>query len=124
MMDKKALVVDDNEVNRVLAQRLLSKAGWKVEQAEDGQAALDWLAANTVDLVLLDISMPNLCGQDVCRRIRADKLGGEDIRLVAYTAHAMNEQRDSYLTCGFDTVLIKPVSRQTMLDMLLELGLV
>ncbi len=121
-MDRMALVVDDNEINRVLAVRLLGKAGWTVAQAEDGPQALDWLSANKADLVLLDISMPTLSGEDVCRRIRADRLGGDDIRLVAYTAHAMNEQCDQFLACGFDTVLIKPVSRQSMQDMLTGLG--
>lgn len=118
-----ALVVDDNDVNRILAGRLLSKRGWQVVEAEDGEAALTWLRANHVRLVLLDISMPRLCGEQVCRIVRADGLGGADVRLVAYTAHAMAEERQKFLATGFDTVLTKPISRQTVDLMLAELGL-
>lgn len=118
-----ALVVDDNDVNRILASRLLSKQGWRVAEAEDGEAALAWLSANCAALVLLDISMPRLCGEEVCRRVRAQKLGGVGIRLVAYTAHAMPEEREKFVAAGFDSVLTKPISRQTIQAMLAELGL-
>lgn len=120
---RNALVVDDHPVNRVLASRLLGKSGWTVAQAEDGAQALAWLAQNDADLVLLDISMPNMSGQDVCRRIRADGLGGADIRLIAYTAHAMPEEREQFLACGFDSILVKPISRDSLATALTALGL-
>ncbi|MBR9973372.1 response regulator [Magnetospirillum sulfuroxidans] len=119
---KRALVVDDNEVNRLLAGRLLTKAGWHVEMAEDGAQALAWMARNCADLVLLDISMPGLSGEDVCRTVRAEHLcqGG---KLVAYTAHAMPDERQQFLACGFDAILTKPISKATMLEMLVCVGL-
>lgn len=119
----KALVVDDNDVNRILAVRLLSKAGWTVAEAEDGERALDWLSGNDAALVLLDISMPSMSGEEVCRHIREERLGGAGIRVVAYTAHAMPEEQAKFLAGGFDSVLIKPVSRDKLADTLASLGL-
>lgn len=120
--EKRALVVDDNDVNRMLAGRLLNKAGWVVDMAEDGAQALDWLAGNRVDLVLLDISMPGLSGEDVCRTVRARHLC-QGAKVVAYTAHAMPEEREQFLACGFDAILTKPISKAGMLDLLKTLGL-
>lgn len=119
---RQALVVDDNEINRILVCRLLSKTGWSVAQAESGEEALEWLSSNTAQLILLDISMPTLSGDEVCRRIRADNLAGDDAKLVAYTAHVMPEEREQFLACGFDTVLGKPVSRQSLAALILDLG--
>ncbi|MCG5244022.1 response regulator [Azospirillum doebereinerae] len=120
---RQLLVVDDQAVNRLLVSRLLGKAGWSVLQMEGGEQALAWLAENAVELVLLDISMPTLSGQEVCRRIREGGLGGPGIRLVAYTAHAMPEEREQFLTGGFDAILVKPISRASLEGVLSELGL-
>ncbi|TAN69517.1 MAG: response regulator [Magnetospirillum sp.] len=120
---KSALVVDDNDVNRILATRLLTKLGWTVVEAACGEEALAWLRANTARLVLLDISMPTMSGQEVCRHIREAKLGGDGIKVVAYTAHAMNEEIKEFLACGFDTVLLKPMSRDRLTEMLVSQGL-
>ncbi|MGE5515628.1 MAG: response regulator [Bacteroidota bacterium] len=119
---KTALVVDDNEVNRILVGRFLSKLGWQVANAEDGDQALVWMADNAADLILLDISMPTICGQEVCRRAIAEGLV-KGARLVAYTAHAMPEEREQFVACGFDAILVKPVSRQSVADLLADLGL-
>ena len=119
---KNAIVVDDNNVNRILASRLLGKAGWTVAEASCGEDALTWLRANTAQLILLDISMPTMSGQEVCRHIRADTLGGEGIKVVAYTAHAMTEEIKEFLACGFDTVLLKPMSRDRLTEMLASQG--
>lgn len=120
---KSALVVDDNDVNRILATRLLTKLGWTVAEAACGEEALAWLHANTARLVLLDVSMPTMSGQEVCRHIREAKLGGDGIKVVAYTAHAMNEEIKEFLACGFDTVLLKPMSRDRLTEMLVSQGL-
>lgn len=119
---KTALVVDDNEVNRILVGRFLSKLGWQVANAEDGDQALAWMQDNSADLVLLDISMPTICGQEVCRRATSGGLV-KGARMVAYTAHAMPEEREQFIACGFDAILVKPVSRQTVIQLLDDLGL-
>ena len=120
---KNALVVDDNDVNRILATRLLTKAGWTVSEANCGEDALSWLRENIAQLVLLDVSMPTMSGQEVCRHIRDGNLGGDGIKVVAYTAHAMTEEIKEFLSCGFDTVLLKPMSRDRLTEMLVNQGL-
>lgn len=106
---KRVLVVDDNAINRKLAITLLKKRGWQTSEADCGQAALDILAQAEFDAVLLDISMPGMDGETVCRQIRADvRLAG--LYVVAYTAHAMEHEKQTIMAAGFNNILIKPVT--------------
>jgi two-component system, cell cycle response regulator DivK len=121
---RRALVVDDMAVNRLLAVKLLSKSGWKVCEADDGPAALTVLeSAGPLELMLLDISMPQMSGQELCHIIRARELGGAGVKIIAYTAHAAPEDIAAFRADGFDAVLAKPVSRGALGDVLIELGL-
>ena len=116
---KRILVVDDNAVNRKLASALLKKRGCDTEEADCGLAALERLAAGRFDCVLLDISMPGIDGEEVCRRIRADgSLAG--LRVVAYTAHAMESEKQRIMSAGFDDILIKPITIQSLLAALAD----
>ena len=106
----KILVVDDQKINRTLPCVLLRQAGCDVEEVESGEAALAALRARPMDAVLLDISMPGLSGTEVCRRVRGDPaLAG--LFVVAYTAHALPEDRQACLDAGMDDYLSKPVDR-------------
>ena len=108
----KVLIVDDQEINRVLPRTHLERLGVSVVEADDGHAALARLAAEPFDVVLLDISMPGLSGIDVCRRVRADPaLRG----LIAYTAHAFQQTTDEIMAAGFDDLLLKPIRRDSLL---------
>lgn len=111
----KILIVDDNEVNRILPRALLERAGVSVAEASDGAIALERLAAEPFDAVLLDISMPGLSGLDVCRRIRADPQR-RTLRVIAYTAHAFQSAADEIMAAGFDGLLIKPIQREALLQ--------
>jgi CheY-like chemotaxis protein len=83
-------------------------------------AALDWLASNpAVDVLLLDISMPDLCGEAVCRQLRANP-AFDSLKIVAYTAHAGSDDSQRFLANGFNAVLIKPISSQRLKDVLAE----
>lgn len=114
---KRILIVDDNAINRKLAVAILKRRGWRADEVDSGAAALHCLAMEAYDGVLLDISMPGMDGMEVCRRIRADaKLAG--LRLVAYTAHAMESEQQRYLELGFDRVLVKPITMQNLVDVL------
>src|SRR5215813_11399172 len=86
------LIIDDNAVNRRVAQGLFLKLGWEVDTVGSGEQALLHLAVHRYDLILLDISMPGMNGMDVCRHIRADPRLRE-LRVIAYTAHALVEEQ-------------------------------
>ena len=118
---RQALVVDDVPSNRKLALVFLSKLGWSAVDVDGGNAALEWLAANPeVDLVLLDISLPDLCGEDVCLRLRAIPRFSS-LPIVAYTAHALPGDVDRFLANGFNAVLVKPISLQGLRDVISRL---
>jgi two-component system chemotaxis response regulator CheY len=118
---RRVLVVDDVLVNRKLASAMFAKLSWQVTDLDGGIAALDWLASNpTVDLMLLDISMPDLSGEDLCRQLRANPAFAE-LPIVAYTAHAMQVDIDHFLANGFTAVLIKPITMQNLKDVVAEL---
>lgn len=114
-----ALVVDDVMLNRKLALAFFSRMGWRTSETDGGETALQWLAAKhaPVDLVLLDISMPDLSGEEVCRQLRADPAWAT-LKIVAYTAHAAQSDIDRFLANGFDAVLIKPISMQRMTEVI------
>ena len=113
---KSVLVVDDVILNRKLAMVFLSKMGWQTFEAEGGHAALEWLDSHPpVDLVLLDISMPDLSGEDVCRQLRTQSAFAT-LPIIAYTAHAGQLDIERFLANGFNEVLIKPISMQRLKD--------
>lgn len=117
MTSRRVLIVDDHPVNRQLPGMLLRGTDWQCDTAASGEEALAKLNASAYDVVLLDISMPDLSGDEVCRRIRADARF-KSLRVVAYTAHAMEEARTSILAAGFDALLTKPISKQTLFEAL------
>ncbi len=103
-----ALIVDDNAVNRNVTGQMLRRLGWTSVQVESGMLALEQLRTRTFDLLLLDLRMQDMDGEETCRRIRKD-LGLTDLTIVAYTAHGMEDDRERILAAGFDRMLIKPI---------------
>jgi signal transduction histidine kinase/CheY-like chemotaxis protein len=107
----RVLVVEDNEVNRVLAAELLALIGVDVILANDGEQALERLRQGGIDLVLMDCQMPTLDGYEATRRWRAlEHAGGRGERLpvVALTANVMPEDFELAMAAGMDDVLGKP----------------
>ena len=114
----KVLIVDDHQVNRLLPRAILGKLGVEVVEADCGEAALDCLdKEGGVDHVLLDVSMPGMTGLEVCRRLR-EAPATRDLHIVAYTAHAFASEKDQIMAAGFNDLLIKPISRDTLLQAL------
>jgi PAS domain S-box-containing protein len=103
------LVVDDSDVNRDVAQRILSRAGATVMLAEDGQQAIDWLLAHPfeVDLVLMDIQMPVLDGIEATRRLRR-RPEFDDLPIVALSAGAFESQQQAAMATGMTEFVSKP----------------
>lgn len=105
------LVVEDNPINQKVAQRLLEKAGHTVVLAGNGKEAISVLEVRPFDLVLMDISMPEMDGLEATSLIRQREIG-QQIRLpiVAFTAHAMVGDRERCLAAGMDGYVTKPVT--------------
>lgn len=106
-MKPRIAVVEDNPDNRLLVQAILDDL-YEITEYESGTAALSGLAEAVPDLVLLDISLPEMDGTEVLRRIRADPRLAT-LPVIALTAHAMSGDREKYLRIGFDDYLTKPI---------------
>ncbi len=106
----KVLLAEDNAVNRTLATRLLQKHGHTVVVVENGRQALDALERETVDLVLMDVQMPEMDGLEATAAIREkEKKTGDHLPIIALTAHAMKGDREKCLAAGTDDYLTKPI---------------
>jgi signal transduction histidine kinase/ActR/RegA family two-component response regulator len=105
----RVLLAEDNAVNALLASVLLKKAGHQVTHVGTGRKALNALAANAFDLVLMDVQMPDMDGMEATAEIRRSEAGtGRHIAIIAFTAHAMAEDRKRFLAIGADGYLTKP----------------
>lgn len=110
---KKIAVVEDNPDNRLLVQVILDPF-YQVVEYENGVDALAGLPQGNVDLVLLDVSLPEMDGTEVLRRIRADN-GLRALPVIALTANAMAGDREKYLNAGFDDYVAKPIVDEAFL---------
>jgi PAS domain S-box-containing protein len=109
------LLVEDNAVNQRVAAGLLTRRGHQVTIAPDGAEALDRLAHETFDVVLMDLQMPMISGIEATIAIRArERAAGGHVRIVAMTAHAMAGDRERCLEAGMDGYLPKPIVPQTL----------
>ena len=108
MSEPLILLVEDREDNRVLARKLLERAGFRVVEATDGREALEQVAAQRPDLLLLDMSLPVVDGWTVARTLRQSP-DFKDLLIVALTAHAMDGDRERVLEAGCDEFLTKPI---------------
>jgi CheY-like chemotaxis protein len=106
-------VVEDNADNRLLLQAILDGL-YELVEYENGTDALSGLAASLPDLVLLDISLPGMDGNEILARIRADE-SLKWLPVIALTAHAMSGDREKYLAAGFNDYITKPIVDETIL---------
>ncbi len=113
-MNPTILLVEDNPLNRDMLVRRLQRRGFHTLEAEDGLRGVEMTRQHRPDLILLDISIPEMDGYEVARRLKADpETAG--IPILALTAHAMLEDRDKALAAGCDEYATKPVDFQTLL---------
>jgi two-component system, sensor histidine kinase and response regulator len=107
----KILLAEDNRVNQVLAVRLLEKRGYSVVLVGTGKAALEASQAQSFDLILMDVQMPEMDGLEATATIRElEKATGKHVPIVAMTAHAMVGDKERCLQAGMDGYLSKPLS--------------
>ena len=111
----RVLLVEDNRVNQTMATRLLEMRGHKVALAENGRQAIDRLAQETFDVVLMDVQMPVMNGLEATEAIRErERTSGGHIPIVALTAHAMSGDRERCLAAGMDGYVLKPIEREEL----------
>jgi CheY-like chemotaxis protein len=104
----KILLVEDNEMNRDVMFRLLSRRGYQVVFAEDGELAIERAQEEKPDLVLMDISLPKIDGYEATRRLRNLDVG-RTVPIIALTAHAMTSDREKAFEAGCSDFETKPV---------------
>jgi CheY-like chemotaxis protein len=121
----KILVAEDNLVNQTLMKKLLGKWGHDVTLANNGHEALEWVARDAFDLILMDMQMPVMGGLEATRLIRARENAdpmSAPIPIYALTAAALPEERAAALASGVDGYLTKPLNRSELLDLLDRIG--
>jgi CheY-like chemotaxis protein len=112
-MTHRIAVVEDNPDNRLLVQALLEEY-YEISEYETGTEAVDGLLEDDPDLVLLDISLPEMDGTEVLAWIREqDEL--REVPVIALTAHAMAGDREKYLNAGFNDYVTKPIVDEEVL---------
>ena len=111
----RVLLVEDNEMNRDMLSRRLSRKGYEVSVALDGAAALQAAATDLPALLLMDMSLPVMDGWEATRRIKADAATAA-IPVIGLTAHAMEGDREKCLAAGCDDYDTKPVDLPRLLE--------
>jgi CheY-like chemotaxis protein len=102
------LLVEDNPVNQMVAQSMVSKMGYEVVIANNGQEAVDAIKSEDIDLVLMDCHMPVMDGFEATEQIR-NHLNGKTLPIIAMTADASISDRDRCINAGMDDHLPKPI---------------
>jgi CheY-like chemotaxis protein len=113
---KKVLLAEDNPVNQKLAKALLEKVRFTVSTVTNGQEAVDAIEQGSFDLVLMDMQMPVMGGEEATRLIRAKENGSSNrVPIVALTAHALSGHRVRCLEAGMDDHVSKPINREELM---------
>ena len=112
------LVAEDNVVNQKLALRLLQKMGYRADLARNGVEAIEHIARQRYDVVLMDVQMPEMDGLEASRRIVARWPDGDRPCIVAMTANAMQGDREACLAAGMDDYVVKPIQVEALVEAL------
>ena len=114
-MNKRILIIEDNEQNLYLISFILQKHGYEVFAARDGQEGLDMSVSVKPDLILLDIQLPVMDGYDVARRLRTNTEFAR-VPIIAVTSYAMTGDREKTIEAGCDGYIEKPINPDTFLQ--------
>jgi len=113
--EKVILVAEDEEINYLFLEEVLNRTGSKVIWAKNGQEAVDLFNENPIDLVLMDLKMPEMNGYEAMKIIKDTKTG---IPVIAQTAFAMSGEREEILESGFDGYISKPIKIPQLLSII------
>jgi two-component system, cell cycle response regulator DivK len=111
----KVLLVEDNEMNRDILARRLSRRGYDVVFAIDGQQGVEMARSEKPDIILMDLSLPVMDGWEATRRVKADE-AMRDLPVIGLTAHALVGDREKALAAGCDDYDTKPVEFDRLVE--------
>lgn len=111
-MNRRILLIEDNEENRYLATFLLENRGWQIQHAADGPLAVDVASSLAPALILLDIQLPGMDGYAVARALRG-KPDLDEVPIVAVTSYAMPGDRERCMEAGCNGYIEKPIDPDT-----------
>ena len=115
--DIRMLIVDDDRVSRELASRILRRAGYQTEVAENGLQAVEMIEKHDFDLVLMDLDMPQMDGFESTKQIRKER-GADDLPIIALTANTMDDCADRCYRVGMNDYITKPFQIEKLLNTL------
>lgn len=115
--NKVILIAEDEAINKKLMERILSKAGYIVLSAGDGQAAMDIYEKNKIDLILMDVQMPVMDGIETTMKIRElEKTNSRKTKIFGLTAHSFTDEKMFCDETGMDDVITKPIDINLMME--------
>ncbi|MDH5219460.1 MAG: response regulator, partial [Gammaproteobacteria bacterium] len=117
-LSARILLAEDNKVNQILISKLIRRTGAEVDIANDGEEALAAIRKNKYDLIVMDIKMPRMDGIEATQALREE---GFTIPVIALTANALIEDRNTCLAAGMNAYLTKPVEKEKFYQALLKL---
>ena len=110
-----ALIIEDNENNRVLITRLLEKSGYSTICAENGREGFELARQKRPDFIILDIQLPDLMGTEVLKMIRQSDMGNA-VPIIAMTSFAMSGDREKLLAAGCNGYIEKPIDSKRVIS--------
>ena len=111
------LLIEDNEMNRDMLSRRLTRRGYEIVTAVDGLQGLSMASSETPDLILMDMDLPEIDGWEATRRLKSDSATNQ-IPIIALTAYAMSGDREKALEAGCDDYDTKPIVLKRLLGKL------
>jgi len=115
------LLVEDNKLNQLLANKALSDLGWKVDIADNGIIAVEKVAKNDYDIILMDIQLPEMDGYEATKCIRSNyEAPKSQVPIIAVTAHAMQSEAQKCHDAGMDGYISKPFSPKMLVEGILN----
>jgi two-component system cell cycle response regulator DivK len=114
---RSVLYVEDNEYNRKIVRRLLSRSSYRLREAADGEAALGMVREERPDLILMDVQLPKMSGLDVTRALRADPATA-DVPIIVVTSFALSGDDQRALAAGASAYIAKPYSPRELLALI------
>ena len=118
-MSRRILVVEDQEDNRQILRDLLGSADYEMDEAENGQEAIDAVAKQRPDLILMDIQLPIMDGYEATRRIKGNP-ATKDIPIIVVTSYALSGDEGKARDAGCDAYVTKPYSPRQLLAKIKE----